>query len=66
LTGNGSEELARLRALLDVAARELGYLKRCDARLFAEPLTSERIATLPENDDFAERVDAFVARFGRL
>ncbi|HLF96382.1 MAG TPA: hypothetical protein VI457_04490 [Methylococcaceae bacterium] len=61
-----TEELARLRALLEVATRELDYLKRCDARLFAQPLTRERIETLPDDDDLAERVDAFVARFGRL
>lgn len=61
-----TDESARLCALLEMAALELHYLKRCDARLFSAPLTSERIASLPSDDDLAERVDAFVARFGRL
>ena len=41
-------EFARLRSLLEIAAAELHYLKRCDARLFAAPLTDERIRRLPE------------------
>ena len=59
-------EFARLRSLLEIAAAELHYLKRCDARLFATPLTDERIRRWPDDDELAERVDAFVARFGRL
>jgi len=30
------------------------------------PLSEERIRSLPDDDELAERVDAFVARFGRL
>jgi hypothetical protein len=59
-------EFSRLRSLLEIAAAELHYLKRCDARLFSVPLIDERIRQLPADDELAERVDAFVARFGRL
>ncbi|WP_297051210.1 MULTISPECIES: hypothetical protein [unclassified Thermosynechococcus] len=37
-----------------------------DQRLFQEPFTAERAAQLEEDIDLAERVDAFVARFGHL
>lgn len=56
----------RLVHLLEVARQERNYLNRCDARLFSSPMSSERLIGLPENDDLAERVDAFVARFGRF
>lgn len=56
----------RIRALVDIARLETKYLLKTDGRLFPSPVTVEDIRTLPENDDFAERVDAFVARFGRL
>ena len=37
-----------------------------DARLFAQPFTVERAASLAEDHDLAERVEAFIGRFGRL
>ena len=60
------QQLVRLRSLLQVAEAELYYLTRTDARLFAMPLTVEQMGQLPFDDELAERVDAFVARFGRL
>lgn len=56
----------RLAFLLDVAGREATHLALTDARLFALPMTAERAASLGTDVDLAERVDAFVARFGRL
>ncbi|MCX7673028.1 MAG: hypothetical protein N2Z63_05440 [Thiobacillaceae bacterium] len=57
------ERLERLSALV---RKDLLHLQRTDARLFAEPFTPERAARLAEDDILAERVEAFVARFGRL
>jgi len=57
---------ARVAALVETARRELHHLKRTDGRLFAPRLDVAIVAKLPENDELAERVDAFVARFGRL
>jgi len=37
-----------------------------DRRLFSEPFTREKAGQLEEDLDLAERVDAFVSRFGRL
>jgi len=61
-----SAEGLRLRFLADVVERESTYLQETDARLFAEPFTLARVAALPTDAEQAERVDAFVARFGRL
>ena len=57
---------ARIRALIEVCELEANYLQRCDARLFTSRFDSDQVIKLPENDELAERVDAFVARFGRL
>lgn len=56
----------RLRALIEICTLEAQYLQRSDKRLFASPPTQQTIEALAENDDIAERIDAFVARFGRL
>ena len=57
---------ARLAFLLETVALESAHLLATDTRLFAEPFTAERAATLPTDDTLAERLDAFTARFGRL
>lgn len=56
----------RLLALSDVVLREVARLRSTDARLFTHPFDEARVATLDADLDLAERVDAFVARFGRL
>jgi len=59
-------EKARLAFLLETVGLELEYLTGTDQRLFAEPFTPARAATLRADAALSERVDAFVARFGRL
>lgn len=61
-----SQTRQRLRFLADTAALEAQHLALTDARLFAEPFTEARALLLRTDVDLAERVDAFVARFGRL
>lgn len=63
---SGREPGERIRALIDISRLETGYLQKTDRRLFPSPLTPAQVETLPKDDDYAERVDAFVARFGRL
>ena len=41
-------------------------LRITDERLFSLPMDAERAATLARDIELGERVDAFVARFGRL
>jgi len=56
----------RLQFLAKVVEREFVHLQTTDRRLFATPLTQQQLAMLEQNPDLAERIDAFVSRFGRL
>ena len=59
-------EKARLQMLQETANLELLHLQQTNQRLFALPWAAEEMANKMQDIDFAERVDAFVARFGRL
>ena len=59
-------EKARLQMLQETAKLELLHLQQTSQRLFAQPWSQEAMANKMLDIDFAERVDAFVARFGRL
>lgn len=56
----------RLERLVGLAQKELRHLQLTDERLFSQPFDAERAASLDNDVDLSERVDAFVARFGRL
>ncbi len=56
----------KLLFLAETVLAEAALLCITDGRLFAEPMTAERADSLKLDNDLAERVDAFVARFGRL
>jgi hypothetical protein len=56
----------RFRHLSVIVERELAHLLTTDRRLFAEPFTVQRARQIAEDIDLAERVEAFVSRFGRL
>lgn len=56
----------RLFYLVRLADKELQHLQLTDARLFAVPMDGQRVDRLAADPELAERVDAFVARFGRL
>jgi hypothetical protein len=56
----------RLAFLVRVVRKEARHLSTTDTRLFAAPFTSERAASIADDADLAERVEAFVGRFGRL
>lgn len=59
-------DLDRLWALARVVRREAEYLAQTDGRLFEQAFDAHRAQALPLDPELAERVDAFVARFGRL
>ena len=59
-------QLDRLRFLGRVVQRERQHLQTTDERVFSEPFTPARAGALADNIDEAERVEAFVSRFGRL
>lgn len=57
---------ARIGRLLALCHKDAGGLERVIARLFSTPMDSQRLAALDTDEDLAERVEAFAARFGRL
>jgi uncharacterized protein with HEPN domain len=61
-------EAARLRLqfLCRVVQRESRYLQQTTQRLFTDAFTAQAVAQLEADPDRAERVEAFVGRFGRL
>ncbi|MFY9260099.1 MAG: hypothetical protein WAO71_06255 [Gallionella sp.] len=56
----------RLQFLSRVVYKELQHLRLTDQRLFATPFTVAHAMTLENDTVLAERVEAFVSRFGRL
>ncbi len=56
----------RLQFLARVVVREVQQLLETDQRLFANGFGLEEVQHLNSAPDLAERVDAFVSRFGRL
>lgn len=58
--------LARAEFLARVVRKECRHLITTDERLFDAGFTLEQIETLEETPDVADRVEAFVGRFGRL
>lgn len=63
---SGADRSAKLASSIGIAVKEAYHLRQTDLRLFARPLVISDIAALEKNDDLSERIDAFVARFGRL
>lgn len=56
----------RLQFLARVIRKECGHLAHTDQRLFGAPFSVERARQLDSDPETAERVEAFVGRFGRL
>lgn len=57
---------ARLQFLARVTHKECQYLVETDQRLFVQPMTVGVIEQIKADPVLAERLDAFVSRFGRL
>ena len=60
------KNLLRLQFLARVVRKECQHLATTDRRLFGGLFTIEKVAQLEEDPDLAERVEAFIGRFGRL
>ena len=56
----------RLQFLTRVVRKECKHLATTDQRHFGGSFTLEQATRLDDNPDLAERVEAFVGRFGRL
>jgi hypothetical protein len=60
------KNVSRLQFLTRVVRKECQHLLATDQRLFADAFTPERARQIETDPDLAERVEAFVGRFGRL
>lgn len=56
----------KLLFLARVVKREIKHLQTTDRKLFAEPLMLAQVIQLDNNETLAERIEAFISRFGRL
>jgi len=63
---NSNDQFSRLRFLIQVVEREARHLKTTTQRLFAHPIDLSWVESLEQEIDTAERLDAFVARYGGL
>ena len=59
-------EQKRFLSLLGIVRREGDLLLKTDARLFKVNLDAAWVERLENEEDLAERLDAFVSRFGRM
>jgi len=60
------EPMRKLQRIQRLCQKEAAGLERVAARLFAVPVTGQRLAALDTDDALSERIDAFAARFSRL
>lgn len=51
---------------LNLAKKEAAHLAYTHRTLFAQPIDLKWVRNLAQRDDLAEKIDAFVSRFGRL
>jgi len=59
-------EQKRFFSLLEIVQREGSMLLRTDERLFKSQIDTVWVERLKEEDELAERLEAFVSRFGRM
>jgi hypothetical protein len=63
---NGILPLDRFLSTLDIVAREGAHLAFSRGRLFAERIDTAWVEALPDRPELAERMEAFVSRYGRM
>jgi hypothetical protein len=66
MTAEKITPLDRFLATLAIAAKEAGHLEWSRARLFAQNIDSAWVESLATQPELAERLEAFVSRYGRL
>lgn len=60
------EQLEAFRLTVGIVMKEVRHLAQTRQRLLTERIDAAWVATLEDNLELAERVDAFSSRFGRL
>ena len=61
-----TEHADSARIALALAERESAHLRYTHRTLYAEPIDLAWVEALAKREDMAEKIDAFVGRFGRL
>ena len=61
-----SEHTESALLALDLAQKEAAYLQYTHRTLFGQLIDADWVQQLATRDDLAEKIDAFVSRFGRL
>ena len=61
-----TEHADSARIALALAERESAHLRYTHRTLYAEPIDLAWVEALEKREDLAEKIDAFVGRFGRL
>ncbi len=61
-----AEHAEAARIALDLAERQAAHLRYTYSTLFAEPIDLTWVKKLDKREDLAEKIEAFVGRFGRL
>ena len=56
----------RLRFLMRVVSKEIVHLEYSSSQVFKQEITAKNLATLIEDPDFSESLEAFSSRFCRL
>lgn len=60
------EQTEPARIALELAERESAHLRYTYGTLYAQPIDLAWVEALAKREDLAEKIDAFVGRFGRL
>jgi hypothetical protein len=63
---NQLSDRARFLATLRIVAKESAHLEWSQQRLFSQPITPAWVEALDTHPELAERLEAFVSRYGRL
>jgi hypothetical protein len=66
MSTEGLLPVERFRQTLEIVRRESHHLAFSHARLFQAPIGADWVAALDRNPELAERLEAFVSRFGRM
>lgn len=66
MTGAGDDPLGRFLATFEIVAREGRHLHYSWNRLFSESIDASWVSGLENAPELAERLEAFISRFGRM
>lgn len=66
MTASSQLPIDRFQSTLEIVAREGQHLRYSWNRLFTQPIDSDWVKELEGKPEIAERLEAFISRFGRM